>query len=183
MYYKNYEDYMRSILGYPVQNKDTYNMDYYTDRENSNNQCQNTRELETYYPEIYKILNPIVIETCNKYDVQITREILENMVDEVYRKIENNNEISIKINIDSRVNNKNLENRNLNIKQLNNYGVNRNINNNDINRNIYTESDRRPIKPSNPFLRDLIKIMILNRVLGGGILGRPPRPHISPYIK
>lgn len=173
MYYQNYEDYMRSVLGYPIENRNTYQMNYFGDTQMP---YQDTKELENCYPEIYRIINPIVCEVCDRYSRPITKDILENMVEEVYQRIEINNEIAIKINIDNNINEKQKENR------LNNTKVS-NVKNlaNDM-RN--EELEKRQRRPSNPLLRDLIRILILERLLGGNFTGRPPmiRPPMRPPI-
>ena len=177
MYYQNYEDYMRSVLGYPIENRDTYQMNYREDTQNCVIPCQNTKELEECYPEIYKIINPIVCEVCDRCNVTVTRDIVENMVEEVYQKIEINNEIAIKINIDNRSNEKEVENRVNTIKS----NSNRITSNESIRKN--SEPENRQRRPNNPLLRDLIGILILNRLLGRNFfLGRPsrPRPPIRP---
>ena len=170
MYYQNYEDYMRSVLGYPIQNQSTYPMHYYENTQNCIMPYQNTKELEDCYPEIYKIINPMVCEVCDRYNTTITREMLENMVEEVYQKIEINNEIAIKINIDNRNIEKEVENR------VNNGKINtvRNLNNEQVRKTPEIENRQR--RPNNTLLRDLIRILILNRLLGGNIPSRPPRP-------
>jgi len=170
MYYQNYEDYMRSVLGYPIENQDTYRMNCFEDTQNYVMPYQNTKELEDCYPEIYKMINPIVCEVCDKYGTSITRDMIENMVEEVYQKIEINNEILIKINIDNRSNEKIVENRVNDIKQNNI----KNINNEQTRKSPEVENRQR--RPNNPLLRDLIRILILNRLLGGFFPGRPPRP-------
>ena len=170
MYYQGYEDYMRSVLGYPIENHNTYRMNYFEDTQNCIMPHQNTRELEDCYPEIYKIINPIVCEVCNKCNVPITRDVVENMVEEVYQRIEMNNEISIMINIDNRSSKKETENIGNNTR-INNI---RNSNNEQLRK--VSETENRQRRPNNPLLRDLIRILILNRLLGGFFQGMPPRP-------
>ena len=169
MYYQNYEDYMRYVLGYPIENRNTYQMNYFENAQNCIMPYQNTKELEDCYPEIYKIINPIVCEVCDKCSMPITRDVVENMVEEVYHKIEINNEISIRINIDNRSNEKEENKTNI-IKQSNV----RNLNTEQLRKNV--EAENRQRRPNNPFLRDLIRILILNRLLGGNFPNRPPRP-------
>ena len=172
MYYQNYEDYIRSVLGYPIEeNRDTYTMNYFEDTRNCMMSCQNTKELEDCYPEIYKIINPIVCEVCDRCSGPVTRDTLENMVEEVYQRIEINNEIAIKINIDNRSSEKETEKRTNVVKQ----NSIRSINNEATRKAEKVENRQR--RPNNPFLRDLIRILILNRLLGGGFFpGRPPHP-------
>lgn len=139
MYYQNYEDYMRSVLGYPMKNNyDTYKTGYIENFEKYQMPYQNTNELENYYPEVYKIINPIVCKVCDKYNIPITNDIIENMVEEVYSNVELNKEISVIFNIDNRSNEMYKKNQ---------------------------EFENRQRRPNNLFLRDLIKILILNRLL------------------
>lgn len=171
MYYQNYEDYMRAVLGYPMENQNTYRMDYLGDFQNINIQYQNTKELENCYPEIYRILNPVVCEVCDRCNIPVTRNVVENMVEEIYQRIEFNNEIAININIDNRTSEKQVENRTNNVKA----NIVRNNNINEQNRKV-TDIENRQRRPNNPFLKDLIRILILNRLLGGNFPNRPPHP-------
>ena len=65
MYYQNYEDYMRSVLGYPVKNQDTYKTIASQEPNYSSMRRQDLNNLEEYYPEIYKEINPLVCKVCN----------------------------------------------------------------------------------------------------------------------
>ena len=55
MYGTEYENYIRSILGYPSINTDVYQPSNRNDYNNSNK-----RNLEEFYPEIYKIVYPMI---------------------------------------------------------------------------------------------------------------------------
>lgn len=181
MYYQNYEDYMRSVLGYPVaENQDTYQRNTIEETQNYILPNQNTKELEECYPEIYKLLNPIVCEVCNKCTIPATREIVENMVEEVYQKVENNHEILVNIQIENRNQEQEVENRTNNNVRINSNrnNVNQAFSNQTIQRNAQVENRQR--RPNNPLLRDLIRILILNQLLGGNFPNRPPRPR-PPY--
>lgn len=171
MYYQNYEDYMRSVLGYPIES--TYD-NYIIQNREYNVNYQNNSELENMYPEIYKKINPVVCEVCERNNSPITKEVIENMVEEVYQKIDINNEIYLKINIDNNISQKEVQqNRNTNAKvnQVTNI-----INNNEQMTRQVNEIENRQRRPNNPLLRDLIRILILNRLLGGGFPHRPPKP-------
>lgn len=173
MYYQNYEDYMRSVLGYPIDNSYTY--DNYITQDNRNyNTYENMEEL---YPNIYKEINPFVCKECDGYTGPITKEVVDSMVDKIYSNIEMNNEIMVNINIENRsiekdtINNKDKTITNINPRNINTITQR-------ANENLrVSEVENRQRRPNNQLLRDLIRILILNRLLGGGnIPGRPPRP-------
>ena len=190
MYYQNYEDYMRSMLGYPIENQDTYQ----TSRNQylGDMQMQDIRELEELYPDIFKTLNPAIEDVCSRCNNPITRDTLEDMVEDVYSKIERN-EIAVNINIinDSEITSNLVErpeadnkaaNQNLANTNISRVGYNRNnVQNVTLEQNkriIENKEDRevRQRRPTNSLLRDLIKILILNRLIGN----RPGRPNIMP---
>jgi len=181
MYYQNYEDYMRSVLGYPIENNYTY--DNYIVEDNRNYNVQ--ENMEELYPEIYKIINPLICRECDGYTGPITKETVESMVDRIYSNIEMNNEIMVNINIDNRsveqkntINSREIDSRCNKDKIVIN---NQRLINNESQKNKEnlrsTEIENRQRRPNNPLLRDLIRILILNRLLGGGRFPeRPPRP-------
>jgi len=163
MYYQNYEDYMRSILGYPVE-PNTYQTNYYNDTSMDNNvlERQDTKDLEDLYPDIFKVINPAIVDVCDRCNKNITKDVLEEMTDDVYERIKNNKEIMINVNIvnDSEINN-------VNAKEAENRTT------------VQNRQIRPNRRPNNQFLRDLIKILILNRLIGG-IPNKPNRPPFTP---
>ena len=72
MYYQSYEDYMRSVLGYNTGNiyANTYNPrnDYYYDMPmmTTDYVTSETDEFNEFYPEIYKLIYPMVCKVCNE---------------------------------------------------------------------------------------------------------------------
>ena len=85
-----YEQYMRNVLGYQAMNNNTYDM-YYDNWEMSNMASMNyiqMQELENCYPEIYTIVYPMVQRACSQNTRPITRELIDNMTDEIYYSIE-----------------------------------------------------------------------------------------------
>lgn len=186
MYYQNYEDYMRSVLGYPIDNRYTYDnymvqneRDYYNDRNSPTYE-----EMENMYPEIYRMINPLVCRECERHTGPITKEAVENMVDRIYSNIDINNEIMIKINVDNR----SIEDKNA----VSTREVDSRINKDKIQQNNFRTTNNEPQKvqenlrsaevenrqrrPENPLLRDLIRILILNRLFGNIFPERPQRP-------
>ena len=90
MSYQGYEDYMRSVLGYSPYVPNDYT---YTDEQediysysNDMMQMQPVQDLSPFYPEIYKIIYPMVCKVCNvNLNRELTKELLEQMTDEIYK--------------------------------------------------------------------------------------------------
>lgn len=179
MYYQNYEDYMRSVLGYPMDMQNTYQENYFNESRTDDN-------LEDLYPEIFKVINPLIVDVCDKNNRAITKNILEDMVEEVYAKVENN-DVIININVvnNSEITSKEAQNRSTAdssiIQNNSRLNYNRNIvqNQEQLKKDLEIRENRenkenRQIRPNNPFLKDLIRILILNRLIGN----RPYRPQM-----
>jgi len=89
-----YEEYMRSVLGYqPMNSYKTYDMNY-DDWEMPNmfnmsamNNIQ-SEELEECYPDIYRIVYPMVQKACTENARPLTRDLIDSMTDEIYFAIE-----------------------------------------------------------------------------------------------
>lgn len=96
MYNQSYDEYIRSVLGYP--------------EFNSNYQFQEYRnsELEDCYPEIYKIVYPMVQKRCQNLSQSISKEKIDTIVEELYSNFENR-EVTKEENRDTRqFNNNNI---------------------------------------------------------------------------
>lgn len=149
-----YEEYMRNVLGYQQMNN-TYDMNYYNwemPNMTAMNQLQ-IQELENCYPEIYRIVYPMIQKSCSQNTRLVTRELIESMTDEIYYAIEDKEM---------------LENRNKENKESAS-GT----------KKAEATEDRQIRRNTN--LNDLIRILILRELLGrpgfsGFPVGRPPRP-------
>lgn len=109
MYNETYDEYIRSILGYPARNQfDQFNQgqqeyqgyqEYRNPTFNTNiNISENNVELENSYPEIYKIVYPMITKKCeNVRESNITKDDIENMTDEIYYALESKNETQVNI--------------------------------------------------------------------------------------
>lgn len=101
MYNQNYEEYMRAVLGYPLETQDTYRetQDYYSTPVSG----YRNYELEEMYPEVYKTIYPTVCNVCNRNsNYQVTEEVLENMVNEVYNTLETEKNLNFYSKIENR---------------------------------------------------------------------------------
>ena len=155
MYENEYESYIRSILGYPL-NYNNY-INYNNQSEETikyNDSFKNNLELEKYYPEIYKLIYPMILKKCNEcieIRKNIDREEIEKMTNEIYYAIEDK-EIKIDTNPKNRINQNQMVNRQM--------------------------GETREYKEKNNTLRDLIKILLIKELINH--LQKPNR--IPPYI-
>lgn len=162
MYNESYEDYIRSILGYPNYNNSFENDYNYYKPVNYRNTDQ-LSELENYYPEIYKIVYPMIRNTCMNNTENVTEELIDKLSDEIYSALENNNEINLSINLTNDV----PSNRN------------RSTSSNVNKKEATVESRGEDRQFRNRGLQDLIRILLIREFLGnsGRFLGnRPPMP-------
>lgn len=184
MYYQNYEDYMRSVLGYPIEPRNTYETYNFVPYENQTYQISNNYgdEIMELYPEIYRLINPMVCKICDSNTKPITRELLDQMTEEIYTNIETVPEVDTIINVKV---NTSKENRESSTKEnsLSNTSKNvRSTSNSKVDtKMLRSETEGKETRQfgRNRTLQDLIRILILNRLLG---IGRPPRPpHRPPF--
>lgn len=170
MYNEAYDEYIRSILGYPSHGPQEYQeyQDYQEYRNptfNTNiNISGNNVELENSYPEIYKIVYPMVAKKCdNMRGETITKDDIQNMTDEIYYALETKNETRVNINLTNDVSTKNItrtESRRPDVKISETKGDN---------------SEKRQI---NSGLRDLIQILLIRELLNRRRPPfRPPMPN------
>ena len=220
MYYQSYEDYIRSILGYPTQNSvvNSNNTYKYLGEEyeyTANTMPKYSNDVLDLYPEIYKIVNPMVCKICEANTKPITKELVEQMTDEIYLNIEGNTNleedtINVRVTVPSekessqRSTNSNSSSKSNAVqtqsKQNRTSSVENNLTQSRTQETKLKQNDRQENKSSkrkqqenenlvpqnrqirrNTTLRDLIKILILNQLLGSNRpQHRPPRPR-PPY--
>ena len=148
----DYEEYMRSVLGYSQIPDNiytnTYDNYYYDIDYTDNNEL-----LESMYPEIYKIVYPMICKSCRQNENrEITSALIDRMTEEIYLNMEpEEKQNSV---IQQRTILKNGDVRNPNAKEPETRGESRQNENN--------------------MLRNLIKILILRE------FGRPNRPRPRP---
>ncbi len=167
MYNETYDEYIRSILGYPSHGPQEYQdyQEYRNPTFNTNiNISGNNVELENSYPEIYKIVYPMVAKKCdNMRGESITKDDIQNMTDEIYYALETKNETRVNINLTNDVSTKNItrtESRRPDVKISETKGDN---------------SEKRQI---NSGLRDLIQILLIRELLNRRRPPfRPPMPN------
>ena len=111
MYYQNYEDYMRNMLGYNNPNPmemPTYMLqdEYYQEGIND------VSDIENMYPDIYRKVYPMVCRACDTNTRPITDDTIEDMINSIVLNIDGNNE-----QVNAKMELKNGDVRNPNAKQ------------------------------------------------------------------
>lgn len=174
--YNEYEDYMRSVLGYPSNQTmlyDTYNdsynndMNYFPYRAHATNDDFDEKRYENLYPEIYRILKPMVNKICQNMSIgDVSEERLDAMTNEIYTNIEADMDV---INV------------NIKTEQL---PVNKMQRSMKVTEQVPETETRACCK--NAALGDLIKILLLQQLTSncnnkpGGCKPFPPRPPRPP---
>ncbi len=183
MYNETYDDYIRSILGYPRQDNMINNSTYDT-MDNFNMMYDVKNDFEQFYPEIYRIIAPMVKKACSGASIVPNEQVIDRLVEEIYTAIENDNVIALNINLENETKKVEYENRRVNNSY--NQNVNRNKN---LNTNIAKREDR-GVRRKNNTLSDLIRILIIRELTDNKYpvkpnypprYNRPIRPQVSPY--
>lgn len=191
MYENEYENYMRSVLGYPTNN--TYNINSFPYRSNNNIIRDNYEQL---YPDIYKVLKPMVKKVCsNVRSMDISSETIEDMANEIYNNIE-----SDAMDITRAGTENSLKSNEAEVRAKSDYGFkgnsdsntrgsttasnNHRANSGTIGDCKLSSSDSTADKNTreqnrgcccNPTLKDLIKILIITQLISNSN-NRPPKP-------
>ena len=123
------------------------------------------------YPRIYKIINPVVCKACNNLTQPMSEYLLEEMTDKIYDNVVSQVEAQniININIETREDESKKDERSCS-QTSNLTAANNRSSTTHTNETRQTQSSKR----RNTLLRDLIRILILNRLL------RPNRPPVRP---
>lgn len=182
MYNETYDDYIRSILGYPPARsyEDSY-QDYrnqnmnYNMTSNMNTNYMNTTsdmDLESCYPEIYKIVYPMVCKKCDSVRMPVTNDDIQNMTDEIYFALEGRAEVQLNINLGNEVRSSEISNTN----------VAKTADKKPDVKISETSSQNRETRQFNRNLRDLIQILLIRELLRRR-RRRPPIPGPRPPMR
>lgn len=168
MDYQNYEDYMRSVLGYVPNTTNTY----YNNSPNTYMPEQVSDAIEEkaeWYPEIYNIVYPMVRKACEEnQNSDLTEDLIENMTNIIYT---------------------NIEVGDVDVSGNQSQTIQPELRNGDVinpRAKLQPQRETRGPRHNNPILRDLIRILILReffdrRQYGHHFPGRPgPRPPFRP---
>ena len=111
-------------------------------------------DVENLYPEIYKVVYPMIQKACNQNTKPIDENLIDDMTEDIYSNIEADNIINLNINIENNRNESMVE------KEKNN------------------RCETKNTRQSNNLIRDLIRILLIREFLDkpGYRPPRPPRP-------
>lgn len=184
MYNETYDDYIRSILGYPARNQfEQYNqeMPEYQSYQEYRNPTFNTNinisgnnvELENSYPEIYKIVYLMVTKKCeNVRSETFSKSDIENMTDEIYYALEEKQEKRININLTNNMSSTKAQNSSAVSTSAKVENKRPDV---KISQKAIENSEKRQI---NNGLRDLIQILLIRELLNRQRPPfRPPMPN------
>lgn len=98
MYYTNYEDYMRNVLGY---NGNCYNnCNSFQEGELDNDDIMYQKDckvLESMYPESYQIIYPMVCKHCMENIEEINENTITKMTNDICKEIEMSGKLTFKL--------------------------------------------------------------------------------------
>lgn len=170
MYDENYDNYIRSIFGYPTTNQNNEFNNY----QMNQNFITNNTEIEGFYPEIYKTVYPLVQTRCKNLSGRISQDDVENLTDEILNMLKRGEETDININLNNTV--RATEKTKDKIEKKPEVSIKAS----PIKENISVSTETRGFNDS---LRDLVKILLIRELLSNcSNCGnqRPPRPPQRP---
>lgn len=172
MYNETYEEYIRSILGYPNYRNNNYMENSYSTMPSTYGNSEQNTELEACYPEIYKVVYPMVNKACSNNTRPVTSALIDELTNEIYLSIENDNEINVTINLTNEVGG-NPSNRSNPINSSTNVSK-------TTQRSKENRGEDRQFR--NRGLQDLIRILLIRELLGRPG-NRPPMPPQRPPMR
>lgn len=153
MYNQTYDDYMRNVLGY--SNLDGYRMNTMSNvgmnsmntmsnmgMNSMNTQDMYCEDIEQLYPELYRVVYPMVCASCDRIqfpNAPVTDEMITRMTDDIYDRVEADGRINIEVNVTAEV---------------------REV----ANSSDSTAETRQRRRPRNRFLRDFIRVLLLREL-------------------
>ena len=156
MYNYDYNEYMNNLLGYnmPMNRNSMYNtpIEVY-ENENIFTYKQTDKELEECYPDIYKIVYPMVCKACLYINEEITEDLVERITNEIYENLEQDETPEETRTSEVKINYSNVQNNRM---------IRHSV------KNMKLENNREEKRQRNFLMNDLIKILVLRELIGSG---------------
>ena len=165
MYYNPYEDYMRNSLNYNTNPMMNMMQEPY---ESENTFTYEEMNVDDMYPEIYRMVYPMVCKACMNVQDNITEDLVSRLTNEIYTNLENE---------EAAQENRSIGNHSTaqTGKAIRVENTNAKVNTPTVNHARHEERNR------NPFLRDLIRILVLRELVGRPRPAMPRPPYRPPY--
>ena len=88
MYNNIYQEYINNMLGTPARNTIGFEQNDYFQTQNQNYNL----DLEQFYPDLYRLIYPMVQTACMRNTKPLTKECIDEMVKEIYDNFVHDNE-------------------------------------------------------------------------------------------
>lgn len=200
MYNNQYEEYMRNSLGYgsmPMMNMNQMNSNTMNEMYESENNFSCNQAVDNMYPEIYKIIYPMVCKACMAVNENISEDLVSRIVNEIYVNVESTEVVETTRETRSstqtvssqanKISRNDLPNSTrTNTTSISSFGSSNsktgsNLTSNTSSNEVAVNTRQQEKRQGNPLLRDLIRILVLRELLGNPT--RPQRPpHRPPFM-
>lgn len=160
MFNNVYQEYINNIFGRNIK-FNRMEISNFENNMNNNNFFQNT---ETLYPDIYKLLYPMIQYACMKNSNPLSENTINAIVDEIYLNFvadPNNGEV-----LDDNIDYRSGKNIDATVTAKTKSSI-------SVNSKRFEAVEKRQQKEENYILRDLIKILVVRELLGMPVRNEP----------
>jgi len=179
MYNNVYQEYINNMMGtmprneMDFQNSLPMNLNTYG---NFQNQSPTNMELEKLYPDLYKLLYPMIQAACMRNTKPLNAETIDEMVNDIYSNFTSDEAISLNINLTNEV--RSGTSSNSKVEKNSNTKISTTSQTETRNK---SEGENRVIRrPNNYLLNDIIRILLIRELLGRPGNFPPNRPGFPP---
>lgn len=169
MYNNVYQEYINNMLGATQNNQEIFEANNLNSYSNFQHQMNNNLDLEKFYPELYKLLYPMIQAACMRNTRPITKETLDDMVKDIYTNFNFDNTAFPNINSTNDGTNNPKTQQTTNRTETKNSTQTKSL-----------EREDRNIRLNNYVLNDLIRILLIRELLGRPGNTFPIRPGFPP---
>jgi len=166
MYNNVYQDYIDNIMGTTVINRRNFENNTYIDQMSNQNNI--TTQLERFYPELYKLLYPMIKTACMKNTKPLTEENINEMVKEIYSNFVAEDVTVLNINLTNDVKSsskeRELQNDRSSVNKSN--STNKAVSKDFAETRNSEKNEERNFRPNNYILSDLIRILLIRELIG-----------------
>ena len=185
MYNNQYEEYMRNSLGYNMpmmsmnqMGMNQMNMNNMSEMYESENNFSCNQVVDDMYPEIYRIIYPMVCKACMAVDENISEDLVSRMVNEIYVNVENMECVQETRGSSISVSPQVSKSSKSDLSSSSRTGSS--LSSTSSSSSSSSSVRQQETRQRNPLLRDLIRILVLRELLGNP--GRP-RPQFRPPFR